>query len=137
MQKYNREFILANKKDESKDVVSLYFRPTDNQSYKFIPGQYVDIKLSSIYGRSKSYTISSSDSDNLTRLTIKRKGEVSSALIDLSVGDKLMFDGPYGNFYPKKGTNEIVMIAGGVGITPFYSVIKSKLETLSLIHISE
>ena len=124
MQKNNKEFILINKKNEAENITSIFFKPTDGIKYKYIPGQYVNIKPPSITGHNKSYTISSIPSDEFVCITIKRKGEVSSALIDSKVGDKLMFNGPYGYFYPEKAVGDIVIIAGSIGITPFYSFIK-------------
>jgi ferredoxin-NADP reductase len=124
-----REFVLVSKQDEAKDVVSLLFKPVDNLGYKFVSGQYVDVKPSSFWGHSKSYTISSTPNDNLVQLTIKRQGDMSSAMIDMSIGGAANFDGPYGNFYPDKYMDDIVMIAGGIGITPFHSIIKNALES--------
>lgn len=120
----NREFILIEKKVEAENVVSLFLKPSDDLDYNFLAGQYVNIKpLSSGYG--KSYTISSSPDEKLICITIKRKGETSSALIDMKVGEKLFLEGPFGYFYPEKNVEELVLIAGGIGITPFYSVIKN------------
>lgn len=129
MSQNNREFVLISKKDEAENITSLSFRPVDNLGYKFISGQYVNIKPLSIYGHGKSYTISSTPLDENIVITIKRKGEVSSAIIDLSIGDKLFFDGPYGYFYPEENSSDLVMIAGGIGITPFYSIIKNLLKS--------
>lgn len=129
MSQNNREFILISKKDEAENITSLSFRPVDNLDYKFISGQYVNIKPPSISGHGKFYTISSIPSDENIVITIKRKGEVSSAMIDLFIGDKLFFDGPYGYFYPEENSGDLVMIAGGIGITPFYSIIKNLLKS--------
>jgi len=62
-------------------------------------------------------------------LTVKKQGEFSSALIDSKVGDKLIFEGLYGNFYPGENCGDIVFIAGEIGITPFFSVIKEKISS--------
>jgi len=123
----NREFILIGKKNEAENITSLLFNPLDNLEYRFIPGQYVNIKPQPIIGRSKSYTISSIPSEKTICITIKKKGEMSSALIDLPIKTKLTLDGPYGYFYPEKDCGDLVLIAGGIGVTPFYSIIKSKL----------
>lgn len=125
----NREFILVDKKEEAENITSLFFKPTSGSKYKYIPGQYVNIRPLGVQGHGKSYTISSTQSEKFVCITVKRKGVVSSALVDLRVGDKLILEGPYGNFYPENNVKDIVMIAGGIGITPFYSVIKSKLES--------
>lgn len=129
MQNNKTEFILVDKKEEASDVISLFFKTVDNSKYEFIPGQYVGVKPPFVKGHGKCYTISSIPSEKAVSLTIKRKGEVSSALIDMCVGDKVTFDGPYGNFYPEESMSDVVMIAGGIGVTPFYSAIKSKLES--------
>lgn len=129
MQNNKIEFILVDNKKEANDVVSLFFKTVDDLKYEFIPGQYVEVKPPSIKGHGKCYTISSVPGDETICLTIKRKGEVSSALIDMCIGDEITFDGPYGNFYPSENMNDLVMVAGGIGVTPFLSVIRSKLES--------
>lgn len=117
------------KKDEAENITSLFFKPMDELDFNFIAGQYVSVKLPSIVGHSKCYTISSSPKEKLICLTVKRQGEFSSALIDSAVGDKLIFEGPYGNFYPEENCEDVVFIAGGIGVTPFISIIKSKLNS--------
>lgn len=130
MQKNNiREFILVEKKEVAENVTSLFFKPTDGLKFDYIPGQFVKIKPNLPSGHGKAYTISSIPSDEFVCITVKRKGEVSSAIIDLKVGEKINLDGPYGHFYPEHDSKEIVMLAGGIGITPFYSIIKSNFES--------
>lgn len=128
MKQNNREFIFVNKRIEANDVTSLFFKTADGLPYEYKAGQYINVRPVSISGHGKSYTISSSPSEELLCLTVKRKGTVSSALIDLKVEEKIIFDGPYGFFYPEDYNNDIVMIASGIGITPFFSVIKDRVE---------
>lgn len=136
----NREFILISKKEEAENIVSLFFKPVDGLDFNFIAGQYVSVKLPalgearsvkrpSIFGRSKCYTISSAPRDKLICLTVKRQGEFSSGLIDTAINDKLIFGGPYGRFYPEENCEDIVFIAGGIGVTPFFSVIKDRSDS--------
>ena len=129
MQNNKRKFKLIEKLNESDNIVSLLFQTSDNKKYKFTAGQYVDIKPTAISGHGKSYTIASAPGEKLIKLTIKSKGAVSCALIDLEIGAELELEGPYGNFYPEKEMKDVVMFAGGVGITPFYSVLKNKFES--------
>ena len=128
MQDNKREFLLVSKKDEAENIISLFFKPADGESFDFIAGQYVSVTLPSIVGRSKCYTISSSPSEKLICLTVKKQGEFSSALIDFAAGDKLVFNGPFGRFYPEENCKDAVFIAGGIGVTPFFSVIKEKIN---------
>lgn len=136
----NREFALVSKKNEAENIISLFFKPADGESFDFIAGQYVSVTLPafgearsakrpSISGRSKCYTISSSPSEEMICLTVKKQGEFSSALIGSNVGDKLIFNGPFGRFYPEENCEDIVFIAGGIGVTPFFSVIKEKVNS--------
>ena len=128
-QENKKEFCLVKKTVEAENITSLYFKPVDGKKYKYISGQYVNIKPMSISGHGKSYTISSTPQEKFLCITIKKKGEVSSSIIHLSIGEKIILEGPYGNFYPEKDVKDIVMIAGGIGITPFFSIIKSKLKS--------
>ena len=129
MENKNREFILISKKDEAENIVSLFFKPADGSDFNFIAGQYVSVKVPSIVGRSKCYTISSAPSEKLICLTVKRQGVFSLSLIDTAINDKLIFGGPYGNFYPDENCEDVVFIAGGIGVTPFFSVIKERLNS--------
>ncbi len=129
------EFILIDKKIEADEVVSLFFKSVDNLEYNFIAGQYVNIK-SPLGGHSKSYTISNSPDEEFVRITIKRKGKVSSELSDLNIGDKIFLEGPYGYFYPENFNKDIVMIAGGIGITPFKSIIKSLINKNQKVNVT-
>ena len=114
---------------ETEDITSLFFKPVSGKKYKYVPGQYVNARPESVSGHGKAYTLSGTPDEKNICLTIKRKGEISSALINMPIGEKLKLEGPFGNFYPGKEEKDIVMLAGGIGITPFYSIIKSKLAT--------
>lgn len=124
-----REFILVDKKEEAEGIFSLYFKTVNGKEFNYIPGQYVNIKPSIKFSRSKSYTISSIPSEKYVCITIKKKGDTSSTIIDLNIGDNLVLEGPYGNFYPETEDKDVVMIAGGIGVTPFFSIIKDKLKS--------
>ena len=63
--------------------------------------------------------------DKILRLTIKKSGRFTSSIPDLKPGTPVKCGGPFGVFcrdVDEKG--EILMIAGGVGITPFLSVLR-------------
>ena len=48
-----------------------------------------------------------------------------SALLAKKPGDSLTIEGPFGNFTLPQTSNAVQLIAGGVGITPFKSIISS------------
>jgi predicted ferric reductase len=58
--------------------------------------------------------------------TIKQLGDFTSAVGEIAVGDKVWVDGPHGAFSPDHHKSRgLVLIAGGVGITPMISVLRS------------
>lgn len=102
----------------------------------FESGQYINIFLT-IGGvrTSRPYSISSPSNQRgyyeITVARISENGFVSDYLIDeLRVGDIVEANGPAGNFKynPVFHKKDVVLIAGGSGITPFISMIKEVLE---------
>ncbi|MBI2741644.1 MAG: 2Fe-2S iron-sulfur cluster binding domain-containing protein [Rhodospirillales bacterium] len=103
--------------------------------FTFVPGQFLNFSTD-IEGRTirRSYTIASPPSRNsYVEITVKREdeGEFSRFLHDkLAVGDVLQVSGPAGAFTFDGGTaDNIVLIAGGVGITPMMCVIRYLTDT--------
>jgi ferredoxin-NADP reductase len=68
-----------------------------------------------------------------------RASALKVALVEAPIGTDLEVDGPYGNFTLPTKSTDVVMLAGGVGVTPFRSMVEDTLErsldhTLTLIH---
>jgi ring-1,2-phenylacetyl-CoA epoxidase subunit PaaE len=117
---------------ETSDTVSVYFRPDDEQFYNYESGQYLTVRVKvgkKTYDR--CFSISSSPTDDFLRITVKLKGEVSHYFYnDAKAGDSIQSLYPVGEFIlPKQTDNEeFVMIAGGSGITPLFSMIRTLLN---------
>lgn len=97
--------------------------------FRHLPGQFVTFTVKPIDQTiRRSYTIASSPTRrDYCEVTIKReeKGTVSSFLHHVHEGDTLQVTGPSGNFtFVGEGANSIVLISGGVGITPMMSVLR-------------
>ena len=117
---------------EAADVITLKLVPESDSIFDFKPGQFVNLMITMRDGPvpflSKPYSISSSPTNkDYLGLTIKiteREGSFPKLVSKLRPGDKVMLMGPFGVFFfdPDKH-KDIVMIAGGVGITPFHSMI--------------
>jgi benzoate/toluate 1,2-dioxygenase reductase component len=89
----------------------------------YLPGQYV---LLSFPGSEKKRPFSIVDYLPEAReifFIIKKAGEFTSRLFDSKPGDKVMIAGPYGKFTLPDRDLPLVFVAGGVGITPIYSMI--------------
>ena len=97
----------------------------------FRAGQYVSVALDIGEAKlNKPYTIRSCPKDALKgsyTLTVKRtaKGFASDYILDnWQVGTKVKLSGPLGEFYHQelRDAKQVVALAGGSGITPFYSM---------------
>jgi len=73
----------------------------------------------------KHFTISSSPSEDYLEFTKKLTGsDYSNALNALKVGDKVGINGPFGFFTFEGEFEKIGMLTGGIGITPFRSMVR-------------
>lgn len=97
--------------------------------FRYLPGQFVTFTVRPIDQRVKrSYTIASSPTRReYCEVTVKReeRGTVSNYLHNAHQGDTLYTTGPSGKFtFTGEETNSIVLISGGVGITPMMSALR-------------
>jgi len=146
---HHRYYLLPIKKivKETHDASSFYFEvPQEfNDQYNYEPGQFITLRLldkGQLHKR--CYSLSSIPGDEHLRITVKRvdKGLISNDLIDtIEVGTELLVLPPAGQFVAKKSAKHYCMIAGGSGITPIMSLIRSLLqnsevETIRLIDVN-
>ena len=132
--------------EENNDTKSFYLVP-DGETTKlayFKSGSYISLFVNVDNNVvSRAYAISSSPSEALKgiyRITIKRKegGYLSNYLLDnAKVGDKLFASEPGGFLTHSsiRDANDVIAVAGGVGITPFISManaIKDGIEHFNL-----
>ncbi len=98
---------------------------------KYKQGQYCYLTISSLGMEAHPFSFTSSplNQENIT-LSIKNVGDYTSNLDKVKVGDIAYLDGPYGNFnYIEKRETELVFIAGGIGVTPFLSMLNYLKKT--------
>lgn len=121
---------------EANDAFTIEFSNTPTILRDFSAGQHLTIKVT-IKGKTlyRTFSISSiPNTDNNLTLTIKKikGGTVTNYLAEnLKVGDSLEVTAPSGQFYliPEPANQKhYVMIAGGSGITPIYSMIGAILK---------
>ncbi len=134
-----REFKLAAKVEESAEVTSFYFRPVDEQPIlEFTPGQYIGLKLN-IDGEEvrRNYSLSATAQLGRYRISVKRvEGGVASNYLHerMQVGDTLELFPPAGEFTLTDSDKPLVLISGGVGITPTLPMLEVALKTGRPIH---
>lgn len=117
---------------ETPDVRTFRLVPSDGVElpFDYLPGQYLNLALV-IDGRktTRSYTIASSPTRRVyCEITVKReaRGTASKYLHDqVREGDLLNVSAPAGRFtFTGKESESLVLIAGGVGITPLMSKVR-------------
>ncbi|MBA2610437.1 MAG: 2Fe-2S iron-sulfur cluster binding domain-containing protein [Bacteroidetes bacterium] len=138
-------------KRETSDAVSVAFEvpPQQQPEYQFKQGQYITLKMT-VGGEEirRSYSLCSSPYEKELRVAIKAvKGGKMSTYIngELKVGATIDVMTPMGSFYSVlSGGNKkkYVLFAGGSGITPMMSIVKSilyveKQSTVTLIYANK
>ncbi|MDO8637941.1 MAG: FAD-dependent oxidoreductase [Candidatus Daviesbacteria bacterium] len=117
-------------KQESNNCFSLILEK--QIGFQFYPGQFLDIELnieaSDKRGKVRAFTISSSPSEDFLMITPKKGiSDFKKAMEKLKPGEFINSSHPAGTFILDE-SSPAVMIAGGIGITPFRSTIKYALD---------
>jgi nitric oxide dioxygenase len=132
-----RLFNVGQKTMESTEICSFYLYPADGGKVPHHkPGQYISIKLflpQLNMAQIRQYSISSAPNDDYYRISVKREtgasvdvnGMISNQLHDaITEGKQVELTSPAGNFtLPDNLDVPLMFISGGVGITPFMSMV--------------
>src|SRR4051812_5536799 len=115
-------------KEEAEDVYSFRFEPSEAVNWQ--PGQYMHYVLPLTNpdekGNERWFTISTAPFEKHIQITTRFDNLPLSSfkqyLMSLKDGDQIDSDGPKGTFTLREGDFYHVLIAGGIGITPFRSM---------------
>ena len=107
------------------------------RNFAFAPGQYMEWTLGhnspDARGNRRYFTLASAPTEKTLRLGVKFYQESSTfkkTMLKMNVGDEIVASQLAGDFtLPDNPLQKIVLIAGGVGVTPFRSMIKYLLDT--------
>lgn len=136
------KFIKVNivKKDYLKDnYIKFRFESSNKESMPFFrAGQYISLYVNYDGVQiNRPYSISSSPYEALYQgyyeiiIKITKDGLISNYLNkNLNIGDELIIEGPFGEFYydSLRDSNHVICITRGVGVTPFLSMAKAIVE---------
>ena len=106
------------------------------EEFSFLAGQYIRASVSELLypdprGMSRLFSIASSPNDkNKISVAFRDSGSgFKRTLMELPLGSLVNIEGPFGYFtLPKNQNQPIVLIAGGIGITPCISMIRYATE---------
>ena len=109
---------------------SLTIQPVGHSGLKFMPGQFAWITVgNSPFSETEHPFSFSSSTDQQSKLTftIKELGDFTRKIKTLQPGQKVYVDGPFGHFSVDRHPHaeQFVFIAGGVGITPIMSMLRT------------
>ncbi|MGF6918473.1 NO-inducible flavohemoprotein [Paraburkholderia sp. 40] len=134
-----RPFVVARKVCESDEITSFYLCPVDGgEMLEFQPGQYIGLRLI-VDGEEirRNYSLSAAPNGREYRISVKREpnGKASNFLHDcVTEGATLDLFPPSGEFTLKHSDKPLVLISGGVGITPMLAMLDAGLQTSRPIH---
>jgi nitric oxide dioxygenase len=134
-----RVFRVARKVEESDEITSFYFRPEDGGALlDFHPGQYIGLRVF-IDGEEtrRNYSLSAAPNGREYRISVKREpnGKVSNHLhANVHENDTLELFAPSGDFRLEHNDKPLVLISGGVGITPTLAMLQAALATKRPVH---
>lgn len=137
-----RAFVVNKKVQESDNITSFYLLPEDGGAIaSFKAGQYVSMKRelpNDAFTHIRQYSLSDSPSKPYYRISVKREdgrddqpaGKVSVSLHEhLREGDIVHLSAPAGDFtVDLEDTRPVVLISGGVGLTPMMSMLHAVVE---------
>jgi predicted ferric reductase len=107
-------------------LVEIVLRPL-GRAMQFVPGQFAMIYVEGKDGWHRHpFTIVSAPHEGVIRVTVKALGDYTSRLQQLiEPGMPAVIGGPHGRFSHSRGSERQLWIAGGVGVAPFLSWLRS------------
>ena len=137
-----RNFVVRHKRRESEVITSFFLEPEDGGAVvDFEPGQYISVAVDVPrlgLAQVRQYSLSDAPNGRSYRISVKREGDdpaqtpgdVSSLLHDeVAVGDVVRITPPFGDFHvDMQATTPVVLVSGGVGLTPMVSMLKTLLR---------
>lgn len=123
--------VFDHSREEAGNIRTFFFKP--ERTVHYTAGQYIELTHKHPHpdnrGNSRWFTLSSAPTDELLSITTKHADERGStfkeSLWRLQPGDALHMSDPMGDFVlPKLIQTPLIFVAGGIGITPFHSILE-------------
>jgi len=130
---------LVEKKPEVNDIFSFIFKSKDKVDFKAGQHGIFFVKHVKIKKASRSFSIASTPDEGNIMISMRiseNPSEFKKVLRDMKPGESVIMRGPVGSFYFKE-KKPMLLIAGGIGITPYRALIKDNIgnEEVLCYHI--
>jgi len=130
------QFRVAGVRRETPRTVSIYVKGRHLKELAAEPGQFFRWRFLTrgLWWQSHPYSLSAVPNDELMRITVGDAGDQGAALARLSPGTRVIAEGPFGAFTPARTSRSVLLLAGGVGITPLRAMFAALSGTVTLIY---
>lgn len=126
------------KKEIAKDTYLVTF-DLEKEALPFIPGQYIWVIVPNLTyedkkGDRRAFSICSSPnvSSEVSILFRNSESGFKKTLLELPIGSTVKIKGPFGSTtFPEDEDQEIILVAGGVGISSYVSILQKEIESNS------
>ena len=124
-----RPYRVAAVRAERGDATTLVMEPDGHPGFRFTPGQFGWLSVwrspFAITGHPFSFSASAEAPGGRVEMTIRNLGDFTARVQQMPVGQRVYLDGPYGAFTIGQPADMHVLVAGGIGITPMMSMMRT------------
>jgi len=124
-------FYVAGLYRETDDVTSVVIKGRDMDKLTAMPGQFIIVRFLApgFWREAHPFSISARPDGQKIRISIKKSGDFTARVPEIKTGTKVLIDGPHGILTPQNAERDkILLIAGGIGITPLFSLAEDFLK---------
>ncbi len=126
---WKKPFIVTRIKAAGRGAYAIDLKPATQKRFHYFPGQFAFVQFESahISREVHPFTLSSTPTrPSGLRFTIRCSGDWTNNIANIEQGDRAYVHGPFGRFSHLFSTpdREVIMIAGGIGITPMLSMLR-------------
>jgi len=124
-----RPYRVAEVRPERGHTWTLVMEPDGHAGFRFRPGQFGWLTVRGspfkITAHPFSFSSSAAAPGGRVEMSIRELGDFTNQIGQVPVGRRVYIDGPYGAFTTGNPADMHVLIAGGVGITPMMSILRT------------
>jgi predicted ferric reductase len=117
---WRHRFRVHSVEKEARGVFSVYISGRDLDQFEAEAGQFAMWRFldGKRWWQAHPFSISAVPDGRRLRITVKSIGDFTSAIHTLKPGTPILVDGPFGKFTERPLNPKVLLIAGGIGITP-------------------
>jgi predicted ferric reductase len=121
---------------EAPGVVSVHIGGRYLDELRAEPGQFFRWRFLTrgLWWSANPYSLSAMPHPDVLRITVKENGDHSGAVSRLRPGTRVIAEGPYGSMAVSRTGRQVLLLAGGVGITPLRAMFAALPGDVTLIY---